>query len=100
MVDANGTSSSRDEQVAIYLKKRVIGRGRCQVKHSVTDEHEQSVRLQYIQWLDGYVPPFPFLEQPCTLEFDDGTRLNGHFTDVLSGARPTDWLSFTVLPET
>jgi hypothetical protein len=99
MANASRISPNRDEQVAIYLKKRMIGRGRCQVKHGLTDGHEQSVRLQYIQWLDGYVPPFPLLEQPCTLAFDDGTRLNGHFTDVLSGARPTDWLRFAVLPE-
>ncbi len=101
MSDANGVASDRDEQVAIYLKKRLIGRGRCEIKSEATGSHDQTViRLQYIQWVDGYEPPFPMLEQPCTLVFDDGTRITGLFNDVLSGARPSVWLRFTETPQT
>ena len=87
-----------DEQVEIYLKKRLIGRGRCQVKGNETNPHND-IRLQYIQWVGGYEPPFPLLEQPCTLVFDEGTRITGVFTDVLSGARPRAWLRFTELSQ-
>src|SRR5436853_753061 len=99
MAETNETSADRDEQVEIFLKKRLIGRGRCQVRSSGPNSSEHTVRLQYIQWIGGYEPPFPHLEQSCTLEFDDGSRLNGHFTDVLSGARPSAWLSFAELPQ-
>ena len=99
MSDASGNSTDVDEQVDIYLKKRLIGRGRCEVKSSGTGASEHvAIRLQYIQWLGGYEPPFPFLERPCTLVFDDGTRIEGLFNDVLSGARPSVWLRFTAVP--
>jgi hypothetical protein len=90
----------RDEEVAIYLKKRLIGRGRCEIKSSEPGADGSAViRLQYIQWSVGYEPPFPYLEQPCTLEFDDRTRISGVFTDVLSGARPSEWLRFVAGPQ-
>jgi hypothetical protein len=92
MAETSEELRDRDEQVAIYLKKRMIGRGRCEVK---SGPDGPVIRLQYIQWLDGYEPPFPFLEQLCTIEFEDDTRISGVFQDVLSGARPREWLRFT-----
>ncbi|MBM2810736.1 MAG: hypothetical protein HW416_1495 [Chloroflexi bacterium] len=101
MSDASGISSDRDEQVAIYLKKRLIGRGRCEIKGKATGSTDHAaIRLQYIQWVGGYEPPLRLLEQPYTLVFDDGTRITGLFDDVLSGARPSVWLRFTELPQT
>jgi hypothetical protein len=90
----------RDEEVAIYLKKRLIGRGRCEITSGEPGAADPPViRLQYIQWTIGYEPPFPYLEQPCTLEFYDRTRISGVFTDVLSGARPSEWLRFVASPQ-
>ena len=100
MLDASGISSDRDEQVAIYLRKRLIGRGRCEMKSNATGSDDGAViRLQYIQWVGGYEPPLRLVEQPCTLVFDDGTRVTGLFDDVPSGARPSAWLRFAELPE-
>ena len=97
----SSTASNRDEQVEIYLRKRLIGRGRCEIKQIAgSSDNETNIRLQYIQWMGGFVPPFPLLEQPCALVFDDGTRITGLFVDVLSGARPSDWLRFTEVPQT
>ena len=99
MSEASRTSVDRDEQVEIYLKKRLIGRGRCEIKSSGLGPSAQpGVRLQYIQWLGGYEPPFPYLERPCTLVFDDGMRIEGLFDDVLSGAGPSVWLRFMPAP--